>query len=213
MIGLIGRKKGMGSIYDSAGKHTAVTVIEVGPCPVVQVKTEKKDSYNALQLGFGSVRPKLVNKPKAGHFTSRNIEPTRHLKEFRDFSGDYKEGDMLTVDMFNPGDYISVTGISKGRGFAGVIKRFGFNRPNQSHGTHEAFRGPGSIGNASDPARVWPGKRMAGRMGNDRVTVKNLKVLKIDSENGLLLVKGAVPGKNGGIVQIAKIKGAEVVAG
>jgi len=195
----------MSSVYNKDGKNTAVTVLEVGPCPVIQVKTMKNDKYNALQLAFEPIRLKLANKPKTGHFEKANKKPHRVLAEFKDFDGDYKTGDILSIDLFKPGDKIHVTGISKGCGFAGVIKRHNFTRPNQSHGTHEAFRGPGSIGNASYPARVWPGKRMPGRMGNDRITIKNLDVIKVDSEKGLMIVKGAVPGAPGGLLRIRKV--------
>ncbi len=203
MIGLLGRKKGMASIFDD-GKLTAVTVIEAGPCPVVQVKTPERNKYSALQLAFDPVRSNLANKPRSGHFEKAGVKPHRILVEFRDFEGDHKPGDVLKVDLFETGDRIDVTGISKGRGFAGVIKRYGFKSPGQTHGTHEQFRGPGSIGNASYPARVWPGKRMAGRMGNKRVTVKNLRVIKIDSDKGLMMVKGAIPGAPGGLIRIRK---------
>lgn len=204
MIGLLGKKLGMSAIYDDKGRYTAVTAIKAGPCPVVQVKTAAKDGYSALQLGFGAIRSKLVNKPEQGHFKKHNVELQRKLHEIRDFDGDRQVGEVLKVDLFQPGDVINVTGVSKGRGFAGVIKRHGYHRPNQTHGTHEAFRGGGSIGQASYPARVWPGTKMPGHMGNHKVTVKNLVVLRIDAEQGILLVKGAVPGAAGGILVIKK---------
>jgi len=203
MIGLLGRKKGMASVFKD-GKLTAVTVLEVGPCPVVQVKTISKDKYEALQIAFDPIRPKLVTRPRAAHFSKAGVQPHRILREFRNFDGDYKVGDVLKVNLFELGDKIDVIGVSKGRGFTGVIKRHGFTRPNQSHGTHEAFRGPGSIGNASSPARVWPGKRMPGRMGGDRVTIKNLTVIKVDTENDLMMVKGAIPGAPGGLIRVRK---------
>ncbi len=204
MIGLIGRKKGMSAVFNNSGKHIPVTVIEVGPCPVVQVKTEESDKYNALQIGFNPIRLKLATQPRIGHFKRAELEPHRILREFKNFDGEHKSGDMLKVDLFKIGDLVEVTGVSKGKGFAGVIKRHGFSRPNQSHGTHEAFRGPGSIGAASYPARVWPGQKMPGRLGGKRVTVKNLQVVKIDADRGLLLVKGAVPGAPGSIISIRK---------
>lgn len=204
MIGLIGRKKGMSAVFDDSGKNIPVTIIEAGPCPVVQVKTEDTDRYNALQVGFDPVRPKLTTRPRIGHFKRAELEPYRILQEFKDFDGQYKPGDILKADLFKTGDLIEVTGVSKGKGFAGVIKRHGFSRPNQSHGTHEAFRGPGSIGAASYPARVWPGQKMPGRLGGKRVTVKNLRVVKVDVERGLLLVKGAVPGAPGSFISIRK---------
>ncbi|MCF7810354.1 50S ribosomal protein L3 [bacterium] len=204
MIGLLGRKKGMASIFTPNGGQIPVTVLEAGPCPVVQVKTVERDKYKAVQLAFDPIRPKLVNRPLTGHFEKANLEPHRLLKEFRDFEGDYNSGDVLKADIFKDGDIIHVTGISKGRGFAGVIKRHGFSRPNQTHGTHEAFRGPGSIGQASYPARVWPGKKMPGRMGGTRVTVKNLFIMKVDADKGLILVRGAVPGAPGSYVSLHK---------
>ena len=151
------------------------------------------------------MRRKRVTRPLIGHFERRGLEPHRVLRELRDFEGEYAPGAVLKVDLFRPGDLIAVSGVSKGRGFAGVIKRHGYSRPNQSHGTHEAFRGPGSIGAASFPARVWPGHKMAGRMGGAKVTVKNLRVVKVDVENHLLMVKGAVPGAPGGYLVIRKI--------
>jgi large subunit ribosomal protein L3 len=204
MIGLLGRKKGMASIFDTNGSQIAVTVVEAGPCPVVQVKTIERDKYNAVQLAFDPVRPKLVNRPRTGHFEKASVGPHRLLREFRDFVGDYNAGDLLKADIFKDGDLIQVTGISKGRGFAGVIKRHGFTRPNQSHGTHESFRGTGSIGQASSPARVWPGKKMPGRMGNAKITVKNLSIVKVDVEKGLIMVKGAIPGAPGSYVSLRK---------
>jgi large subunit ribosomal protein L3 len=201
MIGLYGRKRGMAAIF-ADGKHTAVTIIEVGPCPIVQVKSEDRDKYRALQMAFEPVQEKSINKPRAGHFARAGVAPHRVLGEFRNFEGNYKPGDVLNVGLFKAGDVVDVTGVSKGRGFAGVIKRYRFNRPNQSHGTHEIFRGTGSVGAGTFPGRVWPGKRMPGRMGGDRVTVKHLTVLQIDDEKGMMIVKGAVPGAPGGVVRI-----------
>lgn len=204
MIGLLGRKKGMSSIFDQNGKNTPVTVIEAGPCPVVQVKTEQIDGYSAFQLGFDSTREKLVTRPLRGHFKKSLTKPVKLLREFRNMDCEYKAGDTIRADIFKPGDMVDVTGMPKGRGFAGVIKRHGFHSPNQTHGTHEAFRGPGSIGSASFPARVWPGQKMPGRMGGRNVTVKNLRVLKVDTDKGLVVVKGAVPGAPGGYLFIKK---------
>jgi large subunit ribosomal protein L3 len=218
MIGLLAKKCGMSSIFDK-GKLAPVTVLEVGPCPVVQVKSVESDGYNALQLGFGEVahrgkpkkdRPKTAaketefktTKPLEGHFKKAGVNPTKVLQEFRDFPGDHKVGDVLKADMFKVGDKVDIIGNSKGRGYSGVIKRHGFGRPNQTHGTHESFRGSGSIGQHSYPARTWPGQRMAGRLGGDRHTTKNLQVVAIDAEKGLVLIRGAVPGANGGIVTI-----------
>lgn len=203
MIGLIGKKIGMSAVFDAVGRHTPVTVIKAGPCPVVQRKTVETDGYNAVQLGFEQAE-KNVTKPEKGHFNKSKVQPHRILSEIRDFSGDPAVGENLKVDLFNPGDKVEVSGISKGRGFAGVIKRHGFHRPNQTHGTHEAFRAGGSVGQASFPARVFPGMRMPGRLGGSRVTVKNLKVVRVDLENGIILVKGAVPGAAGGYLVIRK---------
>lgn len=205
MIGLIGKKRGMSATFDN-GRLSPVTIIEVGPCPVVQVKTIETDGYNAIQLGFGKKNPKRAIKPEAGHFKKAAVEPTTILQEFRDFPGEMKPGQLLTVDLFKVGDKVDIIGTSKGKGYAGVIKRHHFGRPNQTHGTHEAFRGPGSIGSHSYPARTWPGQRMAGRLGGERVTTKNLQIIGLDAENGLLLIRGAVPGAAGGIVTVCKSK-------
>lgn len=205
MIGLLGKKRGMSSTFDK-GRLTPVTVIEVGPCPVVQVKTIETDGYNAIQIGFGKKDPKRTIKPAAGHFKKANVEPVSKLQEIRNFSGEVKAGDLLTLDLFKVGDKVDIIGTSKGKGYAGVIKRHHFGRPNQTHGTHEAFRGPGSIGSHSYPARTWPGQRMAGRLGGSRVTTKNLQIVSLDSEHGLMLVRGAVPGAPGGLLTIRKSK-------
>ncbi len=204
MIGILGRKKGMVSIFDDRGRNTAVTILEAGPCPILQKKTVDTDGYNAVQIGFEKIRPKLVTKPLQGHFKKAGQEPCRFVKELRDYPFESQVGDSLTVQMFQPGDTIAVSGVSKGRGFIGVVKRHNFNRPNQTHGTHEAFRCSGSVGQSSDPSRIWPGMRMPGHMGAEKVTVKNLKVVKIDVEKGLLMVKGAVPGAPNGLVMIRK---------
>ncbi len=204
MIGLLGRKKGMGAIYDVNGIQTPVTVIEAGPCPVVQTKPEDTKGRTSVQLGFESTGDKNMTKAKLGHLKKANQKPLRFLREFKDVDGNPDVGDILKVDVFNPGDLVDITGISKGRGFTGVIKRYGFNQPPMTHGTHESYRGGGSIGAASYPARVWPGLKMAGRMGGENVTVKNLTVIKIDLEKGLLVVKGAVPGAAGDLVVIRK---------
>ncbi len=197
----------MSAVFDELGRQIPVTLLEVGPCPVIQVKTEKTDEYSALQLAFDEVRPKVLNKPKLGHLKKAKAGNYRRLREFRNFDGDYKTGDVIKVaDLFKTGDMVTVTGVSKGRGFTGVIKRHNFSRPGQTHGTHEAFRGPGSIGQASYPARVWPGKKMPGRMGGVSVTVKNLRIIRIDADKGLMIVKGAVPGASGGWLRISKAR-------
>mgnify|MGYP002725689887 CR=1 FL=1 len=204
MIGIIGTKKGMASVYDDGGKRIAVTVIEAGPCAVTQVKTSDTDGYDALQLGFGDIRNKLVTKPLQGHFKKSSQKLYRHLHEFRNFSEEHNAGDVLTVEMFKPGDKVDLSGKSKGRGFAGVIKRHGFHTPPKTHGTHEKFRGGGSVGAASYPAKVWKGHKMPGHMGNQMLTVKNLRVVSVDVENSLLVIKGAVPGVNGSYLYIKR---------
>lgn len=204
MIGIIGRKKGMASVFDSNGKNIAVTILEAGPCPVLQKKTVESDGYNAIQIGFEQIRAKRVTKPLMGHFKKANVQPHRVLRELSNFEGDVNVGDFLKVDLFKAGDKVIVSGLSKGHGFTGVIKRHNFHRPNQSHGTHEAFRGGGSVGQASSPARVWPGMKMPGRHGGGQISVKNLSVVKVDAELGLIMIKGAVPGANGGYIMIRK---------
>ncbi len=204
MIGLLGRKKGMTAIFNN-GRYTPVTVLEVGPCPVLQVKTPEKDGYKALQLGFEPKKLKHSLKPELGRLKNTNLTPHRFLKEFNGYEGEHKVGEVIKVnDVFTEGEMVDVIGVSKGRGFAGVVKRHHFGRPNQSHGTHEIFRGTGSIGAHSFPARTWPGQKMPGRMGGKRITVKNLKVIQINAEKGLMLVKGAVPGAPGGVVTVRK---------
>jgi len=205
MIGLIGKKKGMSALFDDKGINTPVTVLALGPCTVMEVKRRDTHSYDAVKIAFDPIADKRANQPTLGQFKKLGIAPHRVVREIRGATGEFQPGNVLTVDLFQPGDKIKVTGITKGRGFAGVIKRHHFGRPNQSHGTHESFRGSGSIGQHSYPARTWPGQRMAGRLGGTRVTVKNLKVMRVDTENGLLLVKGAVPGANGGLITVYKV--------
>ena len=202
--GLIGKKIGMTRLFLGEGRAVPVTVLEVGPCTVVQVKSQEKEAYNALQLGFGAKREKSVNKPAAGHFAKAGVEAKSVLKEFRvDDPAEYEVGQELTAEMFEPGQKVHVTGRSKGRGFTGVVKRHGFSGGRATHGctTHDA---PGSIGMSATPARVLRGKRMPGRYGNDRTQVRNLKVVDVRPEHNLVMVKGAVPGANGGIVIIEK---------
>ena len=195
--GILGTKLGMTQIFDDEGRVLPVTVLRAGPCPVTQVRTKERDGYNAVQLGFGEV--KKVNKPLAGHFAKAGVEPTRHLVEF-ELDGEHSPGDMITVDVFTQGQLVDVTGTSKGKGFAGVMKRHGFRGLGAGHGVHKVHRAPGSIGGASTPGRVFPGMRMAGRMGNERVTIQSLELVGVDAERRLLLIKGAVPGPNGGLV-------------
>ena len=195
--GILGTKLGMTQIFDDEGRVLPVTVLRAGPCPVTQVRTKERDGYNAVQLGFGEV--KKVNKPLAGHFAKAGVEPTRHLVEF-ELDGEHNPGDMITVDVFTQGQLVDVTGTSKGKGFAGVMKRHGFRGLGSGHGVHKVHRAPGSIGGASTPGRVFPGMKMAGRMGNERVTIQSLELVGVDAERRLLLIKGAVPGPNGGLV-------------
>lgn len=206
MSGIIGKKLGMTSIFGNEGEVIPVTVIEAGPCTVVDIKTAEKDGYQALQLGFGSVKEKKVNKPLAGHFKKNNVSPKRVLKEFRNFNiSEFKIGDEIKCSIFSEGDIIKVTGKSKGKGFQGVVKRHGFGGIGMTtHGQSDRVRAPGSIGASSYPSRVFKGQRMAGRMGYDNVTVRGLKVVKVDPERNLIFVKGAVPGAINSIVELIK---------
>ncbi|MBU2947542.1 50S ribosomal protein L3 [Zobellia uliginosa] len=205
MSGLIGKKVGMTSIFDENGKNIPCTVIEAGPCVVTQVRTEEVDGYKALQLGFDDKADKRANKAEAGHFKKAGTSPKKKVVEFQGFDEDYKLGDTVGVDVFVEGEFVDVIGTSKGKGFQGVVKRHGFGGVGQAtHGQHNRLRAPGSIGAASYPARVFKGMKMAGRMGGDRVTVQNLRVLKVVPEKNLLVVKGAVPGHKNAYVTIEK---------
>ncbi len=205
MKGIIGKKIGMTSIFDSAGKQTACTIIEAGPCVVTQVKTQASDGYNALQLSFGEKKEKNATKAAVNHFAKSQTTPKKVSREFRDFSIEKSLGETVTVDIFAEGDKVEVVGTTKGKGFQGVVKRHGFHGVGQqSHGQHDRQRAPGSLGNSSDASRVMKGMRMAGRMGNDRVKMKGLKVVKVFSEKNYILVSGSVPGHNGSIVYILK---------
>ena len=200
---IIGKKIGMTQIFDENGKVIPVTVIEAGPCVVSQKKTVEIDGYDAIQMGFGDLRPKLVTKPLKGHFDKSDVAPKRVLKECRfEDTSVYNVGDVIKADVFEAGEKIDVIGTSKGKGWAGVIKRWNFGRLRETHGTGPTVRKGGSIGACSDPSRVFKGKKMSGHLGAERVTVQNLKVAKIDVENNLIAIKGAVPGPNGGIVLI-----------
>ncbi len=200
---IIGKKIGMTQIFDENGKVIPVTVIEAGPCVVSQKKTVETDGYDALQIGFGDLRPKLVNKPMKGHFEKSDVAPKRVLKEcrFEDVNA-YNVGDIIKADVFEAGEQVDVIGTSKGKGYAGVIKRWNFGRLKETHGTGPVVRKGGSIGACSDPSRVFKGKKMSGHLGAEQVTVQNLKIAKVDAENNLIAVKGAVPGPNGGTVLI-----------
>ncbi len=205
MSGLIGRKIGMTSIFDENGKNIPCTVIEAGPCVVTQVRTEEVDGYSALQLGFDDKAEKRTTKAEQGHFKKAGASPKKKVVEFRDFEGEYKLGDTVGVDLFVEGEFVDVVGTSKGKGFQGVVKRHGFSGVGQAtHGQHNRLRAPGSIGAASTPSKVVKGLRMAGRMGGDRVTVQNLRVLKVVPEKNLLVVKGAVPGHKNAYVTVEK---------
>ena len=201
--GIIGRKLGMTQIFADNGAAIPVTVIEAGPCPVVQKKTAENDGYDAVQLGFDDIREKLVTKPAAGHFKQAGVSAKRHLKEFRlEGAADMNVGDVVAADTFAAGEKVDITGITKGRGYTGAVKRWGNHILKMTHGTGPIHRQVGSMGACSSPSRVFKNKKMAGQYGNEQVTVLNLEVVKIDAEKGLIAVKGAVPGAKGGIVFI-----------
>ena len=202
--GLIGKKIGMTQIFDEAGKVIPVTVVEAGPCVVTQIKTMENDGYEAIQVGFGDVKVSRVNKPMKGHFDKADVAPKKTLKEFRLESIDGIEvGNILKADTFEVGEIVDVKGTSKGHGTAGAIKRWNFSRLRMTHGTGPNHRHAGSLGACSSPSRVFKGKKMAGHYGHEAVTVQNLKVAKVDAENNLIAIKGAIPGPKGGIVVIA----------
>tara|TARA_B100000073_G_scaffold289580_1_gene252019 strand:- start:1226 stop:1840 length:615 start_codon:yes stop_codon:yes gene_type:complete len=204
MRGLLGKKIGMTRIFDSDGNVIPVTALEVGPCVVTQVKTLKNDGYDAVQVGYGE-KKKNITMGLSGHFKKAGVKPSKVLAEFDTVPGfDYSVGQEFHIGIFQEGDYVRVSGKSKGRGFTGVIKRHNFARQKKTHGTGHTERAPGSIGQASDPSRVFPGMKMAGRHGNQKVTVENLVVVKINKENNILLVKGAVPGSKNGTLLISK---------
>jgi large subunit ribosomal protein L3 len=202
MRGILGKKLGMTRFFDDSGSPVVATVIEAGPCKVVQVKKEDTDGYNAVQLGFCEQMEKRVTNPLKGHFKRANVLPYRILREIRDFEGDVKAGDTIQVDQFSEGTVVKVTGLSKGRGFAGVVKRHGFGGGPKSHGQSDRLRAPGSIGQSAYPKRVFKGLKMGGRMGNTRTTIRNLKIVKIVPEKNLLYVSGAIPGARNSIVGI-----------
>ncbi|HAO46361.1 MAG TPA: 50S ribosomal protein L3 [Ferruginibacter sp.] len=205
MKSIIGKKIGMTSIFDVSGKQTAVTIIEAGPCVVTQKKTVETDGYNALQIAFGDKKEKHSTKSEINHFAKSQTSPKRFVKEIRNSEIDKNVGETITVDIFTEGDKVEVVGTTKGKGFQGVVKRHGFSGVGeQSHGQHDRQRAPGSIGNSSDASRVFKGMRMAGRLGQDRVTMKGLKVVKIFPEKNYILISGSVPGHNGSIVLIQK---------
>jgi len=199
--GVLGEKLGMTQVWDDNNRVVPVTVIKAGPCVVTQVRTADTDGYSAVQIGYGAIDPRKVNKPDAGHFGKAGVSPRRHLVELRtEDATEYTLGQEISADVFAAGDLIDVTGTSKGKGFAGTMKRHGFSGVGASHGAHRNHRKPGSIGGASTPSRVFKGLRMAGRMGTDQVTTQGLRVHAVDAERGLILVKGAIPGPKGGLV-------------
>lgn len=200
--GLIGRKVGMTQIFDEKGNVIPVTVVELGPCTVTQKKTVENDGYNAVQLGFEDMKVTRTNKPMKGHFDKANVAPKKVLKEFRlEDDSAINVGDIIKADIFAAGEKVDVVGTSKGKGTAGVIKRWNFSRLKESHGTGPVHRHPGSLG-VIDPARIFKGKRMAGHLGCERVTIQNLDVVKVDAENNLIAIKGAIPGPKKGIVMV-----------
>jgi len=205
MEGIVGKKIGMTRVFNQEGQAIAVTVIEAGPCPVVQVKTKEKEGYDAVQLGFGQKRKKLVTQPLLGHFAKAKVEPQRILKEMRtEDAAKFKVGQKLGVDLFSVGEKVRVTGVSKGLGFQGGVRRHKFHGGPKTHGQSDRLRSPGSIGGSSYPSRVFKGQRMPGRMGGEKLTVRNLVVVGVDPEKSLLLVRGAVPGKRNSYLTIRK---------
>lgn len=200
---LIGKKIGMTQIFDANGKVVPVTVVEAGPCSVVMKKTVENDGYEAVQLGFGDIKVQRVNKPMKGHFDKANTAPKKALREFKlDDQASVNVGDILKADIFAQGDLVDVVGTSKGKGTAGVIKRWNFSKLKATHGTGPNARRGGSIGACSDPSRIYKGKKMAGHLGHERVTVQNLDIVKVDAENNLIAIKGGIPGPKGGLVII-----------
>ena len=207
MSGLIGKKVGMTSFFDANGKYLPCTVIEAGPCVVTQVKTNEKDGYTAVQLSFDEKKEKNTSGAMKGHFAIAKTTPKRKIVEFRHFEESKNLGEVLTVDLFAEGDFVDIIGTSKGKGFQGVVKRHGFSgvgHANKSHGQHDRERAPGSLGASSDPSRVFPGMRMAGRMGGDKVKIQNIEVVKVMPEKYLLILKGSVAGAKGSYVVIEK---------
>jgi large subunit ribosomal protein L3 len=203
MSGILGRKIGMARIFNEIGDMVPVTVIEAGPCSVIQIKKKDKDGYEAVQLGYGSKKNKNVTRPMQGHLKKAGVQPPFKAKEFRIFkSMDLKVGDQIKVDVFKPGQVIKISGLSKGRGFTGVVKRHGFGGGPVTHGQSDRLRAPGSLGQSSDPSRVFKGYKMAGRMGNKKVTALNLLVVMVDVEKNLMFVKGSVPGARNSMLEI-----------
>ena len=204
-IGILGKKIGMTQVFNEQGQAVAVTVVSAGPCPVVAIRTPEQNGYSAVLLGYGAVRPHKLSKPLKGFFDKIEVEPKRTRREFRmDKTEEYKIGQEIRVDLFEPGEKINISGVSKGKGFAGVMKRYHFAGQQFSHGTSVMHRHGGSSGAISYPGRIFPGKRMPGHMGSEKVTVKNLTIVAVDVENNLLLLKGAVPGAKNSLVTLYK---------
>ena len=205
-VGILGTKVGMTQVFDDAGKAIPVTVVQAGPCTVTQIKTIQTDGYSAIQLAYGEVKAKALNKPKLGHLAKSSASPLRHLEEYRaENTGDYSLGQQVSADIFEAGQLVDIAGTSIGRGFAGNQKRNNFSRGPMSHGSKN-HREPGSIGAGTTPGRVYPGKKMAGRLGGKRITVRKLTIVRVDAEKNLLLIKGAIPGKPGALVNIVAAK-------
>ena len=206
MSGLLGKKIRMTQVFDETGRSIPVTVISAGPCYVSQIKTEENDGYQAIQIGYTELREKHIKKPNVGHLKKANLKPLKYLREFElPLSEEIKVGDELKVDMFEEGEEVEISGYAKGRGFQGVMKRHGFHGAQKTHGQSDRERAPGSIGQSSDPSRVIKGMKMAGKMGNNRVTVPSVQIVKIDSERNLIFVKGPVPGGPDSLVEIKKV--------
>jgi len=203
MKGLLGEKLGMTQVWDENNRVVPVTVVKAGPCVVTQVKNPEQDGYSSVQIAFGAIDPRKVNKPASGHFAKAGVTPRRHLVELRtDDASEYSVGQELAVDTFEAGQTIDVVGTTKGKGYAGVMKRHGFHGVSSSHGSHKNHRKPGSIGGCATPGRVFKGMRMAGRMGSNKQTTQNLTIHAVDAENGIILIKGAIPGPKGGLVLV-----------
>ncbi|GAA1015313.1 50S ribosomal protein L3 [Nocardiopsis tropica] len=201
--GILGTKLGMTQVFDENNRVVPVTVVKAGPNVVTQIRTEATDGYDAVQIAFGAINPRKVNKPVSGQFAKAGVTPRRHIAELRIAdTSDYEVGQELGADVFEDGNFVDVTGISKGKGYAGVMKRHGFAGLGASHGAQAVHRAPGSIGGCATPGRVFKGVRMAGRMGSDKVTTQNLTVFKVDADAGVLLIKGAIPGRKGGLVMV-----------
>ncbi|MBA8827024.1 large subunit ribosomal protein L3 [Saccharopolyspora lacisalsi] len=209
MKGILGTKLGMTQVFDNNNRVVPVTVVQTGPNVVTQVRTTDNDGYSAVQLAYGAIDPRKVNKPRSGHFAKAGVTPRRHVVELRTGdAGDYELGQEITAEMFESGSKVDVVGTSKGKGFAGTIKRWGFARQGRSHGTQAVHRKPGSIGGCAYPGKVFKGMKMAGRMGRQRVTTQNLKVHQVEQDSGMLVIKGAIPGPKGGLVLVkSAVKG------